>query len=108
MTPIATELSSSYSTILLEQRGIDGSVAPVFMDNIPARASMSERRKTQELCAVLGHAAEKQAAWTDLLHMVVPYYFFDRELGEKFISAANPGSFHPDTSQILQEDILKN
>jgi proline iminopeptidase len=176
LTPIATELSSSYSTILLEQRGtgrsrpktltpenlnlrllvediealrtsigadrllilghswggvlalayasahpervdsiilvasggIDGSFAPVFMDNILARASMGERRKIQELDAMLGHAAEKQAAWTDLLHMLVPYYFFDRELGEKFISAANPGSFHADTSQVLQEDILKN
>ena len=46
--------------------------------------------------------------WARSVCPLVPYYFFDRKLGEKFISAANPGSFHPDTSQILQEDILKN
>ncbi len=96
------------SLVLVASGGSDPSFGPVFQDNIAARASMSERQKIQEFAAALGRAADPQAAWHDFFKLLVPYYFFDRDRGEKFITEQAPGSFHPDTSQLLAKDMAQN
>jgi proline iminopeptidase len=94
------------SLVLVASGGTDPSFSATFLDNIVARASTNERQNIQALSAELSH--EPQVAWFKLFHVLVPYYFFDRAAGEKFISASTPDSFHPDTQQLLQREIQQN
>jgi proline iminopeptidase len=96
------------SLVLVASGGIDGSFAPIFLDNIIARATSHDRQKIHQVEAEMGSASDLQAVYLDLFRLIVPLYFFDRDRGEQFMGTAKKGSFHPKLAQLLQTDLLRS
>jgi hypothetical protein len=57
---------------------MDGGFAPIFMDNIIARATTNDRQKIRQTEAAMGSSSDLQAVYQDLFRVMVPLYFFDR------------------------------
>jgi proline iminopeptidase len=94
--------------VLVASGGLDMSFQPVFLNNVMDRASMSERRKIQEALAAQGRAADSKDASSDVFHLLVPLYFFDRDIGERLIAQGSSAAYHPLTAQLLNVDLQRN
>jgi len=108
MAYVAAHPDHVESLVLVASGGMDAGFAPIFMDNIIARANTNDRQKIRQTEAAMGSSSDLQAVYQDLFRVMVPLYFFDRERAEQFMAAGRKESFHPQLAQLLQADLLHN
>jgi len=94
-----------HSLILVSSGGVDTRFQSVFLENVIVRAPMRDRDKIQ---AALARAQQSEDAGPDLLHLLLPLYFFDRNAGEQFIAQGSKAGYHARTAGLLQLDLQRN